>query len=71
MLHERLARTKDALAAADTRIQQLESRFMQQTLTAVSADAASGTATRRNSKWVLFPDVSIVDSDNKFSLPTG
>lgn len=47
MLHEQLDRTKHALAAAESRNQQLEARFMQ-TLTAVSADPAN--ATRRPSK---------------------
>ena len=52
MLHEQLDRAKHALTAAENRIQQLETRFMQ-TLTAVSADSASTSATRRPSKWVL------------------
>lgn len=57
MLHEQLARTKDALAAAENRNQQLESRFAQQTLTAVTAEAASNSAARRLSKWVLCLEV--------------
>ena len=68
MLHEQLARTKDALAAAESRNQQLESRFAQQTLTAVTAEVASISAARRLSKWVLCPEVRHVCQEVNKSL---